>query len=94
MKESQAVQTASNGSSCRQCGTTLPERPSAKQHHFCNAKCRAAWHRGAKQRALNHALELVRTCIVLADQEDLPQPLPLRLSQIAMDLVQAGAEPS
>jgi hypothetical protein len=61
MDESQAVQTASEGQSCRQCGKPLPKRPSAKEHHFCGPKCRAAWHRTEKQRALNRALEHVRT---------------------------------
>lgn len=93
MKESQAVQTASNGSSCRQCGTTLPERPSAKQHHFCNPKCRAAWHRAERQRRLDEALRrtivLHHSALALADQT-----LAYELATIAADLVAAGAEPS
>jgi hypothetical protein len=90
MDTPQAVQTASEGQSCRQCGNPLPKRPSAKEHHFCNAKCRAAWHRGAKQRSLNAALRIV-------DGWNPPLDRPgdrLKLDELRHELVAAGAEPS
>lgn len=92
MDTSQPVQTGLEGRNCRYCDQPLPDRPTAKEHRFCNPKCRAAWHRKQRQLHLDRALARVQEArgILLDTRGD--QNVSKVLGHAYTELRAAGAE--
>lgn len=97
MEGSQPVRTGPTMPCCDECGHPLPPRPpGVKEHRFCpGGKCRATWHRKAKQRALNAALGEVQKAYdaFTGNPEYVDGPTVKRALTVALqELMAAGAE--